>query len=115
MQHGMPHDAFRVGPLPAKPTDAPVGSKAKLYVMHQRALRGEQLHHPADNRFCDPRLISPFLDNSNHANDYDGGYDNGLLVDPALDADPCACVELHQSNESTPSTGMEPSDARSRR
>jgi hypothetical protein len=115
MQHEMPHDVFRVGPLPAEPTDAPVGSKAKLYVMHQRALRGEQLHHPADNRFCDPRLISPFIDNSNHANDYDGGYDNGLLVDPALDADPCQCVELHQSNESTPSTGMEPSDARSRR
>ena len=36
-------------PLPARPTDAPPGSEAKIAVMTQRHDRGQQLHHPHDN------------------------------------------------------------------
>lgn len=48
------------GPLPAEPTDAPPGSLEKMRVMYQRAVRGEQLHHPLDNGYVELELLSPF-------------------------------------------------------
>lgn len=37
--------------LPEKPTRALPGSSHKIEVMRKRALVGESLHHPADNKF----------------------------------------------------------------
>lgn len=37
--------------LPAEPTDAPPGSKAKLDVLIARARAGERLHHPLDRTY----------------------------------------------------------------
>jgi hypothetical protein len=40
----------RPAPLPACPTEAPIGSPERLAIYEARAARGEQLHHPDDSR-----------------------------------------------------------------
>jgi hypothetical protein len=60
-------------PLPMTPTNAPVGSLAKLKVMYARLQRGEQLFHPNDSRDQEPNLLLPFAGKV-----YQGGADNGL-------------------------------------
>jgi hypothetical protein len=45
----------RPAPLPACPTEAPIGSPERLAIYEARAARGEQLHHPDDSR----RIHSP--------------------------------------------------------
>lgn len=57
-------------PLPT-PTDAPAGSLEKMKVMHARLNRGEQLHHPDDNRAI-------HADNPFPGDHYRGSDDNGL-------------------------------------
>lgn len=47
-------------PLPPFPTIAPPGSAAKMTIMRWRFMRGEQLHHPDDNKEVDQELIDPF-------------------------------------------------------
>jgi hypothetical protein len=65
------------GAVPASPTDAPPGSREKMRVMHARALRGESLFHPLDNRVPVAELLNPF-----GGTEYGGEHDNGLLPDP---------------------------------
>ena len=43
-------DPYLIPPLPSEPTDHPPGSPGKIQAMMDRFERGEQVHHPADNK-----------------------------------------------------------------
>jgi hypothetical protein len=46
--------------IPSQPTSAPPGSVAKIEEMKRRAVAGEDLHHPLDNRVVDWSLVETF-------------------------------------------------------
>lgn len=47
-------------PVPMLPTKHTPGTLGKMKVMRARFMRGEQLHHPDDNKDTDHNQVDPF-------------------------------------------------------